>query len=99
MQAIHGVRRSPLAVILVLGALLLTLLIGGVGGYLVKGALGSPVQDARSAFVRTQSTPYIYVQGGRPSNVYEQAAQTPSIYVQGGRPQIVYDEIARLEKK
>jgi len=99
MQATLSARRSPLRVALVLGAFLVTLLFGGVGGYIVKVALGAPAQAARSTSNPAEAARSIYVQGGRPANIYEQAAQTPSIYVQGGRPQIVYDEIARLEKK
>lgn len=97
MQAAFSVRKSPLGIVRVIGVLLVTLLLGGIGGFVAKGAMESPAQAARSASVPAARS--LYVQGGRPPSVYLQAAETPSIYVQGGRPQNVYDEIARLEKK
>jgi hypothetical protein len=103
MQATYGVWKSPLVMAVIAAVLLAAIVLGGAGGYFVRGALGGqaayggPIAaGARSTTVAdSQST--AYVQGGRPPIVYTPAL--PSIYVQGGRPQVVYDEIARLAGK
>ena len=100
MQATFSVPRSRLTMAGLLAALLTAILLGGVGGYAVRGALGASsahpesVAGATNTASLAESHSSAYVQGGRPAIVY--APEPPRIYVQGGRPQVVYDEAARL---
>ena len=103
MQATYSVPRSPLTAVVVVAAVLIAILVGGVGGYVVKGALGASGEQHRSvaggigASSPVGSHSSVYVQGGRPAIVY--APEPPSIYVQGGRPQVVYDDVAQLARR
>jgi hypothetical protein len=102
MRTTYSVPKSPLTIAIVTAALLVAAIIGGVGGYVVKGALGAtPVPQSLAAgsgnASLAESRSQIYVQGGRPAVVY--ATAQPIVYVQGDRPQAVYDEVARLARR
>lgn len=51
MQATYSVPRSPFTIAIVTAALLVAVLLGGVGGYVVKGVFSAPVERARSVLV------------------------------------------------
>jgi len=103
MHATFSLPKSPLTMVGILAVLLTAIFLGGVGGYVVKGALGASSAHPRSVAGTTNTASLAedrssaYVQGGRPAIVY--ATEAPSIYVQGGRPQVVYDDVARLATK
>lgn len=97
MQATYTVRRSPLTMLVVLATLVVALLLGAVGGYVVKSlvapshATSAAAPAAHSSSVQFEGRPpYVYEQGGRPLNVYQQDERTSTLYQQGGRPQVVY---------
>jgi hypothetical protein len=85
--------------LVVLATLLVAVLLGGVGGYLVKGLAAPSLATTHAAAPAVHSSeipfvgrpPYLYEQGGRPLSVYEQNERTPSVYQQGGRPPVVYN--------
>lgn len=97
MQATFTVRRSPFTMLAVLATLLVALLLGGIGGYVMKGVV-APSHAAVAAAPATQPSAvtfegrpaYVYEQGGRPLNVYQQDERPSTLYQQGGRPQVVY---------
>ncbi len=51
MEATYSVPRSPLTIATVTAVLLGAVLLGGVGGYVVKGVFSAPVERARSVVV------------------------------------------------
>ena len=51
MQATYSVPKSPLTIAIVTAALLVAVLLGGVGGYVVKSVFSAPVERARAVVV------------------------------------------------
>jgi hypothetical protein len=51
MQATYSVPKSPLTIAIMMSALLVAVLLGGVGGYAVKGVFSTPVERANSVLV------------------------------------------------
>jgi hypothetical protein len=104
MQASYSLPKSLRMIVVALAALISAILIGGVGGYVVRGAVTAPLNTERSVSSGSVNdsllpTPNgVYEQSGRPASVYQEATPFRSTYVQGGRPQVVYDEIARLPR-
>jgi hypothetical protein len=80
MQATYRFSMSPNAFAAVVAAVLGATLLGGVGGFVVRGSLvdqagyGGPTAPAARAAVCTPVPPSTYEQGGRPPVVYDAAA-------------------------
>jgi hypothetical protein len=83
MQASYSVPRTPTTIFAVLATLLVALVAGGTGGYLLRGPADSSAVTARPASVGTSAIPstgrqYLYEQGGRPTVVYDDASRLSS---------------------
>lgn len=103
MVSTNTLRKSPAALAGLVAALVAALFVGGVSGYVIRG-LGvmsgaQPSAASSSAAHESATSPYLYVQGGRPPAVYSQGRAAPSLYVQGDRPQVVYVDAAGIESQ
>jgi hypothetical protein len=84
MEVTYRVPRTPTTILAVLATLLVTLIVGATGGYLLRGQ-----DDTSATTVRPASIDTSPIASSGLSPVYEQ----------GGRPNVVYDDASDMQSK